>query len=67
MTPTERKILVLVAQGSTNVRIAQTLGLSPNTVSSHRSRVMRKLGLRTPGELRQFAQGYLRTQGIEHA
>jgi DNA-binding NarL/FixJ family response regulator len=60
ITPAERRVLEFVARGSTNYQIAQALNLSYKTVSLHRSRVMRKLGLRSTSELRRFAEGYLK-------
>ncbi|RDI95986.1 LuxR family transcriptional regulator [Meiothermus sp. QL-1] len=60
ITPTERRVLEGVALGHTNRQIAMALAISPHTVSAHRSRVMRKLGLSSPAELQRFAKGYLR-------
>ena len=41
--PREREILELIAQGKTNPEIAQTLNLSPKTVSNNVSNVLLKL------------------------
>ncbi|WP_084784963.1 response regulator transcription factor [Calidithermus timidus] len=57
ITPAERRVLELVASGYTNRQIASVLDISVSTVSLHRSKVMRKLGLRNPAELRRFARG----------
>lgn len=61
LTPREREILVLVAEGHTNAAIAQRLFISTRTVETHRARLMRKLGLRTHVELVRYAlhQGIL--------
>lgn len=40
----EREILALVVRGKTSAEIAEVLFLSPKTVESYRSRLMRKLG-----------------------
>ncbi len=47
LTPREREVLVLVARGLTNARIAARLGLSGATVRTHMEHAMRKLGVRT--------------------
>ncbi|HZU01044.1 MAG TPA: response regulator transcription factor [Ktedonobacteraceae bacterium] len=43
LTPREREILELIAQGYSNVEIAEQLVLSPKTVSNHVSNVLLKL------------------------
>lgn len=42
LTPRERQILELIAHGQTNAEIAQTLNLSPKTVSNSISNVLLK-------------------------
>ncbi|GEM84739.1 MAG: hypothetical protein KatS3mg074_818 [Meiothermus sp.] len=59
ITAAERRVLEFVARGYTNYQIAQALTISIDTVSLHRSKVMRKLGLRKPNELKRFAEGYI--------
>lgn len=44
LTPQERAILPLVAAGKTNPQIARELSLSPYTVKTHVSNLLRKLG-----------------------
>lgn len=45
LTPREREISVLVAEGLTNQAVADRLCLSPRTVESHVARVYRKTGV----------------------
>src|SRR5437867_8249466 len=45
LTPREREVLILVAEGRTNQEIATHLNLSIKTVQAHRANVMEKLGL----------------------
>jgi DNA-binding NarL/FixJ family response regulator len=45
LTPREQQVLRLLANGRGSLNIAQTLGLSPNTVRAHLRHVMSKLGV----------------------
>ncbi|WP_369142842.1 AAA family ATPase [Streptomyces sp. R44] len=47
LTPREREISALVAEGLTNQAVAERLCLSPRTVESHVARVYRKTGVET--------------------
>jgi two-component system response regulator NreC len=55
LTTREREILQLAAQGCTNAEIASRLYISPRTVETHRTNLMRKLGLHNHTQLIQFA------------
>jgi DNA-binding NarL/FixJ family response regulator len=45
LSPRERQILLMVAQGCTSNAIGEALHLSPKSVDTYRSRLMKKLGL----------------------
>ncbi len=51
----EREVLTLTAEGFTAVEIGGRLGVSPKTVDTYRSRVMRKLEIAHRSELVRFA------------
>jgi len=51
LTPTERKVASLVAEGRSNPDIAAQLFLSRNTVQTHVSHVLAKLGARSRAEV----------------
>jgi two-component system, NarL family, response regulator NreC len=55
LTPREREILVLAADGLKSSEIAATLSISPRTVEMHRANFMRKLYLKTNTDLIRFA------------
>ena len=55
LSPREREILQLVAEGKTSVAIADILFISPKTVETYRSRLMHKLGLKDTAGLVKFA------------
>jgi two-component system, NarL family, response regulator NreC len=55
LTTREREILQLTAQGATNAEIAARLFISPRTVETHRTNLMRKLNLHNHNQLIQFA------------
>lgn len=58
ITPAEHAVLNLLASGFTSRVIGELLGIAQDTVSVHRSHLMRKLGLRQPKELIGFAIAY---------
>jgi len=51
LTPAERRVAVLVAEGRTNREVAAALFLTERTVASHLSHVYAKLGIRSRTEL----------------
>lgn len=55
LSPREVQVLGLIAKGKKRAEIAETLALSPQTISSYRARIMEKLGLRTTAELIRYA------------
>jgi len=55
LTAREREVLHLVVEGYTSAEIADLLSISPRTVDTHRTNLMRKLGLRTPTSLIRYA------------
>jgi DNA-binding NarL/FixJ family response regulator len=55
LTPREREILKLIAEGHTSREIAENLFISLKTVTGHRAKIMEKLGLRNRTELFKFA------------
>lgn len=61
LTPREREILVLVAEGFTNAEIAKKLYISEKTVQTHRSNILDKLNIHDRTELVRYAirQGFI--------
>jgi len=55
LTPRQREILALIAEGLTNQQIADKLVLSPFTVATHRANIMQKLNLHNRTELIRYA------------
>ena len=55
LSPREREVLQLVAEGKSSKEIANLLNLSVYTVETHRARVMQKLNLRGIPELILYA------------
>jgi DNA-binding NarL/FixJ family response regulator len=55
LTPREREVLQLVAEGYTSAEIADRLFISPRTVETHRANLMKKLRLRTPADVVRYA------------
>lgn len=55
LTPREREVLRLVAEGHTNAAIGEQLFISPRTVETHRANLMKKLALRSQAELVRYA------------
>ena len=55
LSPREREILQLVAEGKTSQEIAGRLSISPKTVDTYRSRLMRKIEVEDMAGLVKFA------------
>jgi DNA-binding NarL/FixJ family response regulator len=55
LTPREREVIQLVAEGKTTKEIANTLSLSVKTAETHRTNLMRKLDLHSIADLTLYA------------
>ena len=55
LTPREKEILVYIARDFSNKEIAARLFISPRTVDTHRTQLMRKLDLHTTAAIVAFA------------
>ena len=62
MTPREREVLKLVAEGNSNKKVADKLGISVRTAEHHRLNTMKKLGVTNTAGLVRHA---LRTKVID--
>lgn len=55
LTPRQREVVGLLAEGKSMKEVASVLNVTPRTVAFHKYRVMRELNLRTTADLIQFA------------
>ena len=55
VTPREREIIQLLAEGKTNKEVAAALGVSVKTIEAHRANVMRKLHFQSLSDLVRYA------------
>jgi DNA-binding NarL/FixJ family response regulator len=55
LTPRQREVLQLLAEGGTLKGVASELNLAPRTVAYHKYRMMREFGLKTNSDLILFA------------
>ena len=55
VTPREREIIQLIAEGHSSKQAATTLGVSVKTVDTHRANIMRKLRLRSVSDIVRYA------------
>ena len=55
LTPRQREIVQLLAEGKSSKEVAVALGLSVKTAETHRARIMQKLRLTTRAELVRVA------------
>jgi DNA-binding NarL/FixJ family response regulator len=55
LSPAERRVVSLLARGLTSREMAGVIGVSVRTIENHRANICRKLGLRGPHRLLEFA------------
>ena len=55
LTPREKEVFYLLADGQSSSDIAEALFVSPKTIHTHRQHIMDKLGIKTIGELIRYA------------
>ena len=55
LTPQQREVLQMAAEGKTASEIAERLNISPRTVENHRASIMKKLGLQNQIDLIRHA------------
>jgi len=55
LTPRQREVLQLIAEGHSSKEIAYRLGLSPKTIDAHRAQIMDRLGIRDVAGLVRYA------------
>jgi len=55
LTPRQREVLRMLANGLSTKAIATTMGISAKTVEFHKAGIMKKLGVKTAAELTRFA------------
>ena len=51
----EYQIMWMIVSGKALTQIGQELGLSPNTISTYRARILRKMGMKSNAELLHYA------------
>lgn len=55
LTPRERGVVQLIAEGRTNKEVAQVLGINLKTVETHRAAAMRKINAHSTADLVRYA------------
>jgi DNA-binding NarL/FixJ family response regulator len=55
LTSREREVIQLLAEGKTSKEVAVALNLSVKTAETHRTNLMRKLGLHSVADLTRYA------------
>ena len=55
LSPREMQVMLMITEGKTTQQISDTLFLSPKTISTYRSRMFEKLGVKNDVELTHFA------------
>ncbi|MDQ7028849.1 MAG: response regulator transcription factor [Ardenticatenia bacterium] len=63
LTPREKEVLRLIAQGYSNTEIAEALNLAYQTVRNYISRIYSKLGVHSRSEVIMLARQYEETHG----
>ena len=54
LTEREREVASLIAAGLTNRQVGERIGITVRTAEGHRAAIIRKLGVRRPGEIASF-------------
>ncbi|HXU25251.1 MAG TPA: response regulator transcription factor [Tepidiformaceae bacterium] len=69
LTPREREVLQLIAEGHTNQRVADELVISVKTVEAHKAHIMTKLHARTRTDLIRYAliKGIVHLESVAEA
>jgi DNA-binding NarL/FixJ family response regulator len=65
LTSKEKEILLFISKGKKSKEIAELLHLSTRTIESHRSKIIRKMGLTSFPELVRFSLDYARAEEEE--
>lgn len=65
LTPRERQVLLMMAQGLNNKAMARELSISVRTVETHRLSIRRKLDIEKPADLMRQAMEHGWTPGLE--
>ncbi len=55
LSPREREIVQLLAEGKTNKEVARRLGITVKTAETHRNNIMRKMGFESLADLVRYA------------
>ncbi|PFG74317.1 response regulator [Tepidiforma thermophila] len=69
LTPREREVLQLIAEGRTNQQIADELVVSVKTVEAHKAHIMEKLKARSRTDLIRYAlkRGIVKLESVDEA
>lgn len=65
LSPRQREVLQLIAEGRTGKEISGILNVSPKTVEFHKGCLMDELGLRTTAELTRYALSHNIVESVE--
>jgi DNA-binding NarL/FixJ family response regulator len=55
LTPRQQEIVLLMGEGKSGVEISDALALCPSTITFHKHRIMRVLGIEAEASLRQYS------------